>query len=597
MCGTLQIFCSISSAVLLALAIPNALYSLGNPVIGLFALVPLYLLSTTLKSYRRIFGLFFIHGLVLHLLSSFWLGNFEDFAAFTLGASAFGTGFYEGLLGCFIVFPFRYYTTQIKLIEENGNEITFPLIRVLWFAATYTLWEFTKSTGFLAYPWGTVSMSAYTWPLITQIASITGCYGVTFLFSLFSAVTAEGIIICRRTAKSLSTAKSVFSWLTVFRFTCAFFAVTVCYGICEYTKTRLPVKKINTAIIQMNMDPWNKNDYDAIRISQRLTEHEIDSFQRNNKRADLVVWSEGLLHKKFPDSLAHYRMIPYEESLIDFIQRMDTPFIIGGPVILDPELRHYGNCANLFDRYGSYSGYYTKMHLVPFAELIPFIDYPVVQNFVKKYLGFSRGWTPGNKYVLFEIPVQEENVFDRSNYRIYSLCDQGIPKQPSVKIATPICFDDAFGDVCRGLFLTGCELFVNITNDSWSLTESAELQHFVVAHYRSIEYRIPTVRATNSGVSCLIDPTGKIIKALPLFKEKSMGISIPIYKRQMTVYAKYGNWFPFSLFILCAITAWFLRKKEIEYENAGISTECLFYTLDQAEFLEAWPVNYNEWNW
>ena len=183
-----QIFSVLLSSILISLAIPNELLDFGSPTIGLFSLVPFYLALFSSKSYKTSFWLAFLHGFVTHLLSSFWLGNFAGFAIFTLGASDIGTGFFEAFFGLAFYFPILFSKKDSSLTFHSGkNHFAVPF-RIFWFAFIYTIWEYCKSTGFLAYPWGTISMTAYKWPLITQISDITGVYGVTFLFTLFSAI-------------------------------------------------------------------------------------------------------------------------------------------------------------------------------------------------------------------------------------------------------------------------------------------------------------------------------------------------------------------------------------------------------------------------
>ena len=123
-------------------------------------------------------------------------------------------------------------------------------------------------------------------------------------------------------------------------------------------------------------------------------------------------------------------------------------------------------------------------------------------------------------------------------------------KAPLVKIATPICYDDAFPDIMGPLFKNGAELYINLTDDSWSLKKSSEYQHFVVSSYRAIEYKIPLVRATNAGVSSIIDINGESLADLPVFKEDSLHYSVPVYKRTYTTYARFGNWLPHLIFLL-----------------------------------------------
>ena len=111
----------------------------------------------------------------------------------------------------------------------------------------------------------------------------------------------------------------------------------------------------------------------------------------------------------------------------------------------------------------------------------------------------------------------------------------------------------------RPLFLNGTELFVNITDDSWSLKKSSEIQHFVIASYRAIEYRTTLVRSANAGYSVVVSPSGKVIADLPLFEEAALDFDIPVYKRVMTTYARFGNWLPYLcliFFAACSVYAW-----------------------------------------
>ena len=112
----------------------------------------------------------------------------------------------------------------------------------------------------------------------------------------------------------------------------------------------------------------------------------------------------------------------------------------------------------------------------------------------------------------------------------------------------------------RPLFLNGTELFINITDDSWSLKNSSEIQHFVIASYRAIEYRTTLVRSANAGYSVVVDPSGKVIADLPLFEDVALAYDIPVYKRTMTTYARFGNWLPYLciiIFFSCAIWSYF----------------------------------------
>lgn len=602
----LQIFCTLLSTLLIAMAIPNEFLKFGSPLIGLFALYPFYIVLRNCKSYKEAFILCFIHGSVTHLLSSFWLGNFAGFAIFTLGASDLGTGFFEGFFSLAYYFPILFATKSQELQLSSGK-LHFELpFRIFWFASVYAIWEYCKSTGFLAYPWGTISMTAYEWPLVTQIADVTGVYGVTFLFSLFSAILGEGTLLLGRISNSIY-GRIIFD---SYKKTCAtaliLFIATVLYGAYRLSSPRAPVKTMNTILVQQNRNPKRENEEEDILLAQKLTQEKLDEYSNSSETCDLVVWSEAVLLKRFPAAELYYKFIPSEQPLIKFISESKTPFIIGGPEVFNNEKHEFGNSALLFDKKGKFSGSYTKMHLVPFAELIPFRQYEPIRKIIKKMIGFSYGWTPGKKPVLFEIPLKN-SIDPEEDFKIYSLAeDSKLQKEKTVFISTPICFDDSAHEVCHALYHSGSEVFVNITNDSWSKKNSSEIQHFVVAHYRSIEYRTTTIRSANAGYTCVIDPTGKVLADLPLFEEGALSYKVPIFARKMTIYALYGDWLPWSLIFLVFAYIFFAVKRKLQEEESlkKITTTRVPHSIAWYELWDSVRKNYettfaidwNNWN-
>lgn len=551
----LQVFYSLLSGVLLALAIPNEFLTFGSPLIGIFSLAPLYISLYCIKSYRQVFLLFFINACTTHLISSFWLSNFQGFALFTLGASCLGTGFIKALCGLIFFIPFAEKKEIRDIKESSGLSSQAPAFRTIWFTSFYVVYEWIKSTGFLAYPWGTLSMTAYRWPLMTQIADITGVYGITFMFAFFSACFGEAILFLGKSGNTEKPKENFRSIMNSFSACLLLLTTILVYGGFSIKMSSKPIKHMNTVLVQQNKDPWAKDEDSNILLSERLTDSGITAFQEKGKTCDLIVWSEAVLSKRFPEAELFYNFLPEQSPLLRFVDKTDIPFVIGGPVTKNKEKREFMNSALLFDRKGHLKGSYSKMHLVPFAELIPGRNLEIVKRFLKKIVGFSYGWTPGSKIVLFEIPVSSEANYG-DDFSFISITEN----KNSVTISTPICFDDSANEVCRAMFLCGSEVFVNLTNDSWSKTKSAEIQHFVVAHFRAIEYRTTLVRATNSGFTTVIDNCGRIIDSLPLFEEASLAAEVPVYPRKLTVYAVFGNWLPILLLIL-SLSYIILRKR------------------------------------
>ncbi len=538
----LQVFYILFSGIILSLAIPNEILYFGSPFLGFISLIPLYIAISKSHSYKEAALLNGLHAITVHVLSSFWLANFKDFAIFTLGASAAGTGVIGAFFGWMLYFPYSAFTLPKR---QTTLEEFPPAQKVLYFAAVWTIWEWTKSTGFLAYPWGTLSMTAYKAQCFIQIADITGALGISFLMALFSATIAQGLIIYSYIKKSSKTYKSDFlykgfsDYKNASLFCITLLCISQLYGIFRYTKKEEPVKFLDTIIVQQNTDSWQENgDTKSILVSEKLS---MEKLKEKTEKPDLVVWSEAVLRFPFPQAQNYYITMPPEQPLTDFIQKMNVPVITGAPFTLDRINRFFGNGAVFIDSNGNFIDAYCKIHLVPFAEVIPGLEFEWVRNTMKRLAGFSNGWKAGNKAKVFK--VKGKNT-------------AGLPEE--ITFSTPICFEDAFPDIYKMLSKTGSELFINLTDDSWSLTRSAEYQHFVIGALRSIEFRQTTVRCTNSGYSTVIDNKGRIIADLPLFEPAALRFNVPVFEKNVTVFERYGYWIVWVSILFCAI---FILKK------------------------------------
>lgn len=592
-------FYSVFSGILLSLAIPNELFSFGQPLIGFISIIPLYKAFKLTKSYKQAFVTGFLNTFVTHIISSYWLAFFKDFAVFTLGASALGTGCIGGIFGFLFYVPYSENSSKNKLrtfqLYKPFYQTSF--FRIIYFTTVWIGYEWFKSSGFLGYPWGTVSSTMYSFSVLTQIADLTGTYGISF-FAVFTAAIFSEFFICNddshfkkllysKIYKFLINGKIKFSWkrfllaspkteeriqslYTAAASWSVLFVLILIYGGYKIHKNWEPKKSLTAIMVQQNSDPWKSvTDYNTVLESEQLTEEQLDKLHQENKDCQLIIWSEGCLKRSFPSAYAYYREFPVENPLISFIARCNTPFIVGGLYTKNIETLRFMNVAHAFDKQGFYRGYYAKNHLVPFAEVIPFSENPFISNILKKTVKISAGYVPGDQYVYFEVPCTLLGEPSPQTYKTIDLTQsyyQVQNSEPSVKFAVPICFDDAFTDIMRPLFKGGAELFVNISDDSWSLKESSEIQHFVIASYRAIEYRTTLVRSTNSGYSVVVDPTGKVIADQPMFEAHASTVEIPIYEHKETLFSLLGNYFPYSCLIFIFISVSIFHKNFAIYD-------------------------------
>jgi apolipoprotein N-acyltransferase len=96
---------------------------------------------------------------------------------------------------------------------------------------------------------------------------------------------------------------------------------------------------------------------------------------------------------------------------------------------------------------------------------------------------------------------------------------------------------------------------LNVTNDAWFGNSPGPYQHFAMARMRAVEQGLPLVRAANTGISAVIDPYGRILRALPLGARGVIDQTLP-KPLAPTVYAAWGEMLPLFLLTLLALFRW-----------------------------------------
>jgi apolipoprotein N-acyltransferase len=301
------------------------------------------------------------------------------------------------------------------------------------------------------------------------------------------------------------------------------------YGLVALDRPRVERGTVRAVMVQQNVDSWSGTESDNLAISIALARKAIREAGRD---PDIVLFSETTLRRPWNRFQRFFAKTPQGDPLAKFIADSGAYLFTGAPEILDYETFEATNSVILIDPEGRQTGTYEKIHPVPFAEAIPFWEYDAFRSFIQDVVGLESGWVMGSERTVFELPTKEAGV---------------------VRFSAPICFEDAFAYLCREFVMDGAELLVNLTNDSWSKTDSAEIQHFVAARFRAIELRRTLVRSTNGGVSAVIGPDGRILDSLPLFVSTAKFVEIPVYTGEITPYLAYGDWF--AAVLACILVA------------------------------------------
>lgn len=516
------IILAVFSAILLSLALPNELFPWGNPALGVIALAPLFIALSLSGSYRAAFVIAALFGGLAHGLSSYWLWFFKDFRLWTLGTTSIAYMLVYGVLGIYL-----------RGILKRGG-----LARPLLFAMAWVVFEWGKSNGFLGYPWGLV---AYSWNTVLpaiQIAESTGVYGLSLSLVYLSAAIAE--ILCpppeplrvpsdKKSEKTpagfmsrILPARPGESPLPAFGHLVVALVLLlgiIAYGLAALGRPRVARGTIDAVLVQQNVDSWIGSESDNLGVSIALARKAMAG---STVKPDIVLFSETTLRRPWNGFKRFFARTPGNDPLLGFIQDSALYLFTGAPEILDYEKFEATNSVILINPDGEQTGTYAKIHPVPFAESIPFWEYKPVRAFIQNVVGLESGWVMGSERVIFELPAKTIGT---------------------LRFAAPICFEDAFSGLCREFILEGAEVLVNLTNDSWSKTDSAEIQHFVAARFRSVELRRSLVRSTNGGLSAVVGPDGRILDSLPLFESSSKMVSIPVYTDEISPYLSFGDWF------------------------------------------------------
>ncbi len=97
---------------------------------------------------------------------------------------------------------------------------------------------------------------------------------------------------------------------------------------------------------------------------------------------------------------------------------------------------------------------------------------------------------------------------------------------------------------------TANDIILNITNDSWFGPYGEPYLHFALTVFRGIETRLPQIRATNTGITALILPDGRVLDATAPMTERLVTMSVPVVKRTATLMVVVGDWFPLAILLV-----------------------------------------------
>lgn len=351
--------------------------------------------------------------------------------------------------------------------------------QLLLIPALWALAEWLRDWIFTGFPWLSLGYSQAASPL-GGYAPLTGVFGLSWLVWLCA-----GLLLALMRAGGRAAALTGLALL-----------FGAGYGLKQVEWTQPQGAPVTVSLLQGNIPQqlkWDGARFAAtVRWYQRMT---------RESTARLTILPETAI-PRFLDLLDPELL----RSLAQSARSRGADLIIGLPV-REATGRYYNSVLSLG---ASPTQRYDKIHLVPFGEFIP--------------PGF--GWV----LTVLKIPLTD---FSRGSAGQAPLALAG------QKIAVNICYEDAFGEeIIR--FLPEATLLVNVSNVAWFGDSLAPHQHLQIAQLRALETGRFMLRATNTGMTAIIDHHGNIAAALPAFTQGTLNGTAQ-GRSGATPYVRWGN--------------------------------------------------------
>jgi len=413
------------------------------------------------------------------------------------------------LLSCMAVFLLSAYVSiyfSIACLSLHFFKTSY--LSGLFLAASWTVSEYLRGELFTGFPWMGFAESQVNGPF-AAVAPYFGGLACTFL-----AVYASWQILQLRKY-------FIYCVSTLFLLAC----LTLSAGFWSFTK---PIgEPLTVELVQGNFS--QSLIFKPEGVLQQIIFYNTAMLQSH---AELIVapetafsWPENNLPSGLLENLQSFSNDTYSNLLFGVIGRDPDPY----------KGREFSNRAlGISPSAGTYR--YDKNHLVPFGEFIPPGFHWFVNAFSVPLSDFARG---GDS--------QENLIIRRKN-------------QDALHAAITICYEDVFGGELASRIRNNPQetnLLINLTNLAWFGKSQAPAQQLRLSQLRSLETGLPALRATNTGITAVLGPDGKVLQALPEFTQGTLSTQVQAYSGK-TPYVIWGN-LPI-LSISCLLLIWALIR-------------------------------------
>ncbi|PJE78865.1 Apolipoprotein N-acyltransferase [invertebrate metagenome] len=431
-----------------------------------------------------------LYGIGLFGAGASWIYvSIHQFGAASVPLAGFLTALFVAAISVlFVVPPFWLYA---KLTSRGFCRDLWQ--RALLFSVLWVLFEWCRSWLLTGFPW---LISGYTLldTVFQSWAPVTGVYGLSFAIVLTSSLLGALAISLLTEGRHLGKV-----WL----FLCSLVAVWGCLSAplasVEWTKEE---GELTFSAVQGNIAQslkWNPSYVqDTLSTYLALTEAQWQS--------DLVIWPENAIPVLSNDARSFLEQLSQKAGMTS------TALITGIPLSSNGNTRSVKYFNGIL-ALGHGEGHYAKQKLVPFGEYVPF------DSVLRGLIAF------------FDLPMSS---FSKGSRDQNPLTINGIP------IATYICYEVIYPDFAASL-ARGTGFLVTVSNDTWFGHSIGPMQHFQMARMRALETGRFLIRATNDGVTALVNDKGVVVQQIPRFEAGVLSGTITV-KKGNTPFMQLGSW-------------------------------------------------------
>lgn len=419
-------------------------------------------------------------------------------------------------------------------------------LAALMAAAVWVALEMMQARWLGGFPWNLLGASQFEMIPLVQLASVTGVYGLSFVVVWVSL----GLYNAARAIAERPTQR--YGWMRELGLPGGALLVLFGWGWQGVRAYEDGTRYVRVAVIQPSIPQsviWDAGAADERRETVwALTREALQ------EPVDVLVWPEGGVPgflRYDPDLYRAVTGLAREHGLWMVVGGDDAEPRAGLP---EGEEADYFNAAFLVSPEGRVAGVYRKMQLVMFGEFIPWSDR---LPFLRWFTPITGQYTPGSEAVVFELRGSPDRPDTEAS--------------PWLRMAPLICYEDVFPHLARRFLKRAPDVWVNLTNDGWFGESAAQWQHAANAVLRAVETGRPLIRCTNNGLTCWIDPLGRVRAVLRDEQGSVYGRGWAVWRvavpdrdtvERGTFYSRNGDWWGWgcvSLAVTGTVWTWVRR--------------------------------------